>query len=55
MTGSVNTSYLNYADRKSGYPTLSSGEINHITLKPQSKYKTERLADPIINDDIDAL
>ena len=53
MMGSVK-SYLNYADRKSGYPTLNPGEINHKTLKPQSKYETERLVDIVIDDDIDA-
>ena len=42
MMGSVK-SYLNYTDRKSGDPTLNPGEINHKTLKPQSKYETERL------------
>ena len=54
MMGSVNTSYLNYTDRKSGRSTLNPGEINHKALKPQSKYETERLVDTIINDDIDA-
>ena len=53
MMGSVK-SYLNYTDRKSGDPTLNPGEINHKTLKPQSKYETEILFNRIINDDIDA-
>ena len=47
-------SYLNCTDRKSGDPTLNPGEINHKTLKPQSKYETERLFNRIINDYIDA-